>query len=103
MPTLLKLALAAAIVFSAAGCSHKKTQVAASPDVVIKAVDVGDDIAVTSKNGKLYRFIVTRMTNKALYGDGYKVTYGEMNSFEIKKKNAAPKPAKLAPESEAVE
>lgn len=86
MSELLKLALAAAIAFSIAGCFHKKTQVAASPEVVIKAVDVGDEVSITSKNGKLHRFIVTRMTNKALYGDGYKVTYGEMSSFEIKKK-----------------
>lgn len=103
MSKLLKLALAAGIAFSIAGCSHRETQAAASPEGVIKAVDVGDDVAITSNSGKLHRFIVTRMTNKALYGDGYKVTYGEMRSFEIKKKNAAPKAAKLVPESEPVE
>ena len=101
MSDLLKLALAATIAFSITGCFHKKTQVAASPEVVIKAIDVGDDVSITSKNGKLHRFIVTRMTNLALYGDGYKVTYGEMSSFEIKKKNAAAKAAKAAPEPEA--
>ena len=105
MSDLLKLALAAIIAFSIAGCSsHRKAQVAASPDVVIKAVDIGDEVLITSKNGKLHRFIVTRMTNKALYGDGYKVTYGEMSSFEIKKKakkkKDGPEPVDLDAEPE---
>ncbi len=81
MPRLSHLCCALLITLTAA-CASKKAIDTGSPDSIIAAVNVGDEVNITSKNGKLYRFVVTRMTNKALYGDGYRVGYDEMASLK---------------------
>jgi uncharacterized lipoprotein YajG len=78
-----------ALVFAAlllAACSGTKRIDTSSPDQVIAGVNVGDQVVITSKAGKHYRFIVSKMTNKALYAaDGTKVTYAEMDKVEASK------------------
>jgi hypothetical protein len=69
------------------GCAGHKQIEASSPDVVIQGVNVGDEVNINSKAGKHYRFVVTKITNKALYGEGVRVTYGEMSTVETKNKD----------------
>jgi hypothetical protein len=68
-------------------CASNKQIEATSPDVVISGVNVGDEVSINSKAGKHYRFTVTKITNKALYGDGVRVTYAEMSTVETKNKD----------------
>lgn len=78
-------AAACGLALVLAACSSNKAILVNSPEAAIQNVNVGDAVRITSKNGKLYRFVVTRITNKAIYGDGYRVTYGEMSSLESQK------------------
>jgi hypothetical protein len=81
------LSRTAALVLTAAllaACGSSKPKIdAATPDAVIAGVNRGDEVVITSKNGKRYRFFVTKITNKALYGDSYRVTYEEMAEVKI--------------------
>lgn len=80
--------LAAALLGVTTACSSgPKAMPVTSTESVIHAVNVGDEVSITSKNGKLFRFVITKMTNKALYGDGYRVTYDEMATIERKNKD----------------
>ena len=78
---------AIALAATLSACAGNKQIEATSPDVVIAGVDVGDEVNVTSKAGKHYRFVVTKITNKALYGEGLRVTYAEMSTVEAKSKD----------------
>lgn len=68
-------------------CAGNKQIEATSPDVVIAGVNVGDEVNIDSKAGKHYRFVVTKITNKALYGEGVRVTYTEMSTVETRNKD----------------
>lgn len=82
---VIATALLAAATLSA--CGGRKAVQASSPDAVIAAVNVGDEVSINSKNGKHYRFVITKITNKALYGEGYRVYYNEMSTVETKNKD----------------
>jgi len=68
-------------------CSGNKPIQATSPEAVIAGVNVGDEVNIESKAGKHYRFVITKITNKALYGDGYRVNYADMATIETKNKD----------------
>lgn len=88
LPNLLAIIL---ITLLATACASQKAIEATTPEAVIAGVNVGDEINVTTRSGRMSHFVVTRMTNKALYGDGYRVTYGEMDKVEVKQKDGAVK------------
>lgn len=77
-------AVAVALSLVLAACASRKEIPVTSAEAVAAQVDKGDEVAITSKNGKRYRFVVTKITNKALYGDGYRVSYEEMQTIELK-------------------
>lgn len=78
------IATAVALAVLAGGCASEKVIQPSSPEAVAEFIDKGDEVQITSRNGKLYRFVVTKITNKALYGDGYRVTYDQIASIERK-------------------
>ncbi|WP_428310692.1 hypothetical protein [Hydrocarboniphaga sp.] len=77
----------ALLAVTLSGCAGHKQIEATSPDVVIEGVNVGDEVSINSKAGKHYRFVITKITNKALYGEGVRVTYAEMSTVETRNKD----------------
>lgn len=73
-------------LLSAAGCSSKKVIEATSPQAVIAGVNNGDNVIVTTRNDAVQKFKVTKITNKALYGNNARVVYEDMQKVEITKK-----------------
>jgi hypothetical protein len=84
MHALNRILIIAAMSLTAFACAGNKAIPASSPDVVIAAVNVGDEVSIESKAGKHYRFVITKITNKALYGEGYRVYYADMATIETK-------------------
>ena len=52
------------------------------------AEEVHRHFDINTKGGRHYRFAVTKITNKALYGDGYRVGYGEIERVGVKRKDS---------------
>lgn len=70
-------------LFVASGCASKKAIDATSPEAVIAAVDKGDNVKVTTRNDVVHKFVVTKITNKALYGQNARVVYEDMSKIEV--------------------
>ena len=68
---------------AAGGCASKKPIDATSPEAVIAAVDKGDSVKVTTRNDVVHKFVVTKITNKALYGQNARVVYEDMTKVEV--------------------
>ena len=51
----------------------------------------GDNVRITTKNDVQHKFVVTKITNKALYGQNARVVYEDMAKVEILKKEKAEK------------
>lgn len=79
--TLLVIPLALGLMVSA-GCASKKTIDASSAESIIAGVNKGDTVRITTKNDVVHKFTVTRITNKALYGDSERVVYEDMQKVE---------------------
>ena len=73
-------------LFAIGGCASKKTIDASSPESIIAGVNKGDNVKVTTKNDVVHKFVVTKITNKALYGQNARVVYEDMARVEILKK-----------------
>ena len=90
MPAFLKnlmLAVSVATVLAgASGCSSSKKIDPTSSESIINGVNKGDEVRVGTKNGATHKFVVTKITNKALYGDQDRVLYDDIQSIEVKGK-----------------
>lgn len=73
-------------LFVAAGCASKKAIDASSPESVIAGVNKGDSVRVTTRNDVVHKFVITKITNKALYGENARVVYEDMAKVEVVKK-----------------
>ena len=67
----------------ASGCSSRKVIDASSTEAIIASVDKGDQVRITTRNDAVHKFVVTKITNKALYGDNARVVYEDMQSVEL--------------------
>jgi hypothetical protein len=76
----------AAVLAGASGCSSAKKIDATSSESIINGVNKGDEVKVGTKNGATHKFVVTKITNKALYGDNERVMYDDIQSIEVKGK-----------------
>ncbi len=74
-------------LFVSGGCASKKAIDASSPESVIAGVNKGDNVRVTTRNDVVHKFVVTKITNKALYGDNARVVYEDMAKVEVLKKD----------------
>ena len=54
--------------------------------MIINGVNKGDEVKISTKNGATHKFVVTKITNKALYGDNERVMYDDIQSIEVKGK-----------------
>jgi len=88
MRSCLQAVLIGAAALLATACASNKAVDARSPQAVIDAVNIGDEVDINTKGGQHYRFAVTKITNKALYGDGYRVGYGEIERVGVKRKDS---------------
>lgn len=79
---LIALPLALSL-FVSGGCASKKAIDATSPEAVIAGVDKGDNVRVTTRNDVVHKFTVTKITNKALYGQNARVVYEDMAKVEV--------------------
>ncbi len=70
----------------AGGCSSKKTIEATSAEAVIAGVNKGDQVVITTRNDSVEKFKVTKITNKALYGNSARVVYEDMQKVVVTKK-----------------
>lgn len=77
----------------ASGCSSKKTIDATSAEAVIAGVNKGDNVRITTRNDAVHTFTVTKITNKALYGNSARVVYEDMAKVEIRGKSDDAEPA----------
>jgi hypothetical protein len=82
---LVALSIALSLL-AAGGCAHKKAIDAGSAESVIAGVNKGDSVRVTTKNDAVHKFTVTKITNKALYGENERVVYEDMAKVEVLKK-----------------
>lgn len=73
------------------GCASKKAIDASSPESVIAGVNKGDNVRVTTRNDVVHKFVVTKITNKALYGENARVVYEDMARVEVLKKDKGEK------------
>lgn len=73
-------------LFALGGCASKKAIDASSPESIIAGVNKGDNVRITTKNDVQHKFVVTKITNKALYGQNARVVYEDMAKVEILKK-----------------
>ena len=84
MKTELLKAVALSLSLLSAACASTRQIEATSAEAVIEAVNKGDEVTIVTRNGKRYQFVVTKLTNKALYGDGYRVNYEDMATVELR-------------------
>jgi hypothetical protein len=96
---LIALSLALSL-FAATGCASKKAIDASSPEAVIAGVNKGDNVRITTRNDVVHKFVVTKITNKALYGDNARVVYEDMARVEILKKDKKAEKAKKKDDGE---
>ncbi len=87
MKAILRIAIVAVLAALGASCAFGPTIQPEDPASIIAGVKVGDEVVVTSKQGKIQHFVVDRMTNKALYGEGYRVGYDEIENVEVKRES----------------
>lgn len=73
------------MLLALAGCASTRELETVNAENVIAAVDRGDEVKITALNGFEYRFVVTKITNKALYGSDERVLYSEMKTVAVKK------------------
>ena len=73
-------------LFAVGGCASKKAIDATSAESVISGVDKGDNVRITTRNDVVHKFVVTKITNKALYGENERVVYEDMSKVEVLKK-----------------
>jgi hypothetical protein len=73
-------------LFAVGGCASKKAIDASSAESIIAGVNKGDNVRVTTKNDVVHKFVVTKITNKALYGQNARVVYEDMARVEVLKK-----------------
>ena len=78
-------------LFAAGGCASKKAIDANSPESVIAGVNKGDNVRITTRNDVVHKFVVTKITNKALYGENNRVVYEDMAKVEVLKKDKGAK------------
>ncbi|HKY92929.1 MAG TPA: hypothetical protein VJM11_17890 [Nevskiaceae bacterium] len=76
----------AAVLTGTAGCSSGKKIDPSSSESIINGVNKGDEVRIGTKNGATHKFVVTKITNKALYGDNARVVYDDIQSIEVKGK-----------------
>lgn len=86
LKNLMLATAVAAVLAGASGCASEKKIDASSSESVINGVNKGDEVRVVTKNGATHKFVVTKITNKALYGDSERVVYDDMQSVEVKDK-----------------
>ncbi|MGQ0502583.1 MAG: hypothetical protein ACT4P0_08285 [Panacagrimonas sp.] len=67
----------------ASGCASKKGIDASSTEAIIAGVSKGDNVRIKTKNDAVHKFVVTKITNKALYGDKVRVVYEDIQSVEV--------------------
>lgn len=72
---------------ASAGCASKKAIDAGSTESIIAGVNKGDNVRITTKSDVVHKFEVTKITNKALYGDNARVVYDDMAKVEVLKKS----------------
>lgn len=53
------------------------------PESIISGIRIGNEVVIVSHKGRISRFVVNRVTNKALYGEGYRVGFDEIKSIEV--------------------
>lgn len=83
---LIALPLAFGLL-TGAGCASKKAIDASSTESIIAGVNKGDNVRVTTKSDVVHKFAVTKITNKALYGENTRVVYEDMAKVEVLKKS----------------
>lgn len=89
MPAFRRCLIAVAValsLFAVGGCASKKAIDASSAESVIAGVDKGDNVRITTRNDVVHKFVVTKITNKALYGQNERVIYEDMAKVEVLKK-----------------
>jgi hypothetical protein len=77
----------AAVLVGTPGCASKKKIDAASSESIINGVNKGDEVRIVTKNGATHKFVVTKITNKGLYGENDRVVYDDMQQVEVKGKS----------------
>ena len=82
LPLVLGLAITS-------GCSSRKVIDASSTEAIIAGVDKGDQVRITTRNDAVHKFVITKITNKALYGDNARVVYEDMQSIQVLDKGKA--------------
>lgn len=81
-----RILMAVALVLglsAASGCASKKGIDASSTEAIIAGVQKGDNVRIKTKNDAIHKFVVTKITNKALYGDKVRVVYDDIQSVEV--------------------
>lgn len=67
------------------GCASSRTIDASSTESIIAGVNKGDYVRVTTKTDVAHKFVITKITNKALYGDNERIVYEDMQKVEVLK------------------
>lgn len=84
---LIALPLALSLLF-ATGCSRNTKVDTATPEAIINGVNKGDTVRITTKSNVKHKFQVTKITNKALYGDTERVVYEDIDKLEVEGKKS---------------
>jgi hypothetical protein len=66
-----------------AGCASKTTIDASSTESIIAGVNKGDAVRIKTRKDAVHTFVITKITNKALYGDNARVVYEDMAEVEV--------------------
>lgn len=80
---LLFSAFLALGLITAAGCASNAVIDASSTESIIAGVDKGDEVRIKTRKDAVHTFVVTKITNKALYGDNARVVYEDMAEVEV--------------------
>ena len=80
------LALMTATVFLASGCAQLKSVPLARSDqgMARPAVEAGQNVVVTTKDGAKHRFQVTSVEKDALRGEHDLIAYSDMQSLQVR-------------------
>ncbi|MGQ0697361.1 MAG: hypothetical protein ACT4PZ_03865 [Panacagrimonas sp.] len=87
--SLTRLVVSIALVVGLAatmGCARKQVIDTSNTESIIAGVNKGDNVRITTKNDIVHKFTVTKITNKALYGDKARVVYDDMQKIEVMEK-----------------
>lgn len=79
------LALTLATVFLASGCAQLKTVPLANSDqgIARPAVEAGQQVVVTTRDGVKHKFQVTAVENAALRGEHDLIAYSDMKALQV--------------------